>query len=497
MKLPRGARFWKIIWGLALLVASVAPAVRAQEQTAPGASAPSGTQSTTGMPATPEKLQDAGQNAPAQTPGTAPIIEPERWNLFYQATSIGDYHGSFYAKYSGPLSLQTYPERDVSLTTTLFLGLRLTPNTLLYFDPEIAGGRGFSGVNGMANAANGELPRVETATPKPYLARLYILRDFAIGPQREMIMSDENQLAGTRPATRYTIVVGRFTLTDFFDNNNYTHDPRTQFMGWAVMYNGAWDYPADTRGYTWGWMHEFHTKNWSVRYASAFEPKVANGEQFDRRILEDRGDVVEGERDFSPGGHAGAIRVLGYGNHTDSGSYAEALAIASATGTRPDVVATRKPGRLKYGVGISADQEITDGIGIFGRLGWNDGKTESFAFTAMDRLATGGISVKGKRWHRPEDNVATELTVGGISGVHASYLAHGGYDFLIGDGALNYAPEYVWESYYNARLFHGFFAALDAQHVNNPAYNQDRGPVWIYSLRLHLELSKDDFVRKH
>jgi carbohydrate-selective porin OprB len=152
---------------------------------------------------------------------------------------------------------------------------------------------------------------------------------------------------------------------------------------------------------------------------------------------------------------------------------------------------------LKYGVGISADQELTKDIGIFGRLGWNDGKTESFAFTAMDRLATGGVSVRGARWHRPEDNVATELTVGGISAVHASYLAQGGYDFLIGDGALNYSPEYVWESYYSAHLFHGFTAALDAQHVNNPGYNQDRGPLWIYSLRLHVELSKDDFVKKH
>jgi len=466
---------------------------RAQEQPAPDTSTTVDASQSTSVQTPPSQVADA--QAPGASPSTN-AIAPERWNLFYQATSIGDYHGSFYAKYSGPFSLLTYPERDVSLTTTLFLGLRLARNTQLYFDPEIAGGRGFSGVNGMANASNGELPRVETATPKPYLARLYLMQDFGFGDERELVMGDANQLGGTRPATRYTIVVGRFTLTDFFDNNNYTHDPRSQFMGWAIMYNGAWDYPADTRGYTWGWMHEFHTKNWSVRYASAAMPKVANGQQFDRRLFVDRGDVVEGELDFAPGKHPGAIRVLGYQNHADAGSYAEALAVAARTGARPDVVATREVGRLKYGVGISMDQEIANGIGVFARLGWNDGKTESFAFTAMDRLATGGISFQGKRWHRPEDVVATELTVGGLSGVHASYLAHGGYDFLIGDGALTYAPEYVWESYYNARLFRGFFAGLDAQHVNNPAYNQARGPLWIYSLRLHLELSKDDFVRK-
>jgi high affinity Mn2+ porin len=202
-------------------------------------------------------------------------VENERWNLFYQATSIGQYHGTFRSPYEGTRSLFNYPERDVSLTTTLFLGLRLAKNTQLYFDPEIAGGRGFSGVDGIANFTNGELPRVASAAPKPYLARLYISHDFGFGDAKEQISSDVNQLAGQRPMTRYTITAGRFTVTDFFDNNRYTHDPRTQFMGWGVMYNGAWDYPADVRGYTWGWVHEFHTKSWSVRYGSAAEPRVA------------------------------------------------------------------------------------------------------------------------------------------------------------------------------------------------------------------------------
>src|SRR5436305_1667232 len=198
--------------------------------------------------------------------------------------------------YSGAYSLRDTMERDVSLTTTLFLGLRLEKNTTLYFDPEIAGGRGFSGVNGLANSSNGELPRVATATPKPYLARLYISHDFGWGDRQEAFESEENQLAGRRPLIRYTVTVGRFTLTDFFDNNRYSHDPRTQFTGWAVMYNGAWDYPADVRGYTWGWVHEFHTKSWSLRYASVAEPKIANGLRFDRRLLRDRGDMFEVER---------------------------------------------------------------------------------------------------------------------------------------------------------------------------------------------------------
>ncbi len=427
---------------------------------------------------------------------TAPPPDEERWNLFYQATSIGQYHGTFHSPYSGPFSLQDYPERDVSITTTLFFGLRLGQNTQLYFDPEIAGGRGFSGVNGLANSSNGELPRVASATPKPYLARLYLSHDFGFGSEMEAGESDENQLAGQRPVKRYTITVGRFTVTDFFDGNRYSHDPRTQFIGWAVMYNGAWDYPADVRGYTWGWVHEFHTRNWSFRYASAAMPKVANGLRFDRRLFVNRGDVFEAERRYSINQHAGSVRVLNYENHADMGTYAAAIRLARATGGTPDITLTRKNGTLKYGFGVNMDQEIKKDFGIFARLGWNDGKTESFAFTAMDRLATGGVSLGGTRWHRPNDNLATELTVGGISGVHAQYLAMGGHDFLLGDGRLEYAPECVWETYYSARVYRGIFANFDLQHDANPAYNQQRGPVWIPSIRLHIEFGKNDFVKK-
>lgn len=448
------------------------------------------------------KPDQQSQNSPAQggqvsrqkeNKAPEPEVQPERWNLFWQATSIGQYHGTFPSPYEGPFSLQNYPERDVSLTTTLFFGLRLGDNTQLYFDPEIAGGRGFSGVNGLANSSNGELPRVASATPKPYLARLYISHDFGFGKEKESVESEENQLAGERPVTRYTLTIGRFTLTDFFDNNRYSHDPRTQFMGWAVMYNGAWDYSADVRGYTWGWVHEFHTRNWSLRYASAFEPKVANGSQFDRRILRDRGDVFEGEYRYNVRAHPGAIRLLEYLNHADAGTYSEAIQLAKETGRVPDITATRRVGTLKYGFGINAEQELTKTIGVFARLGWNDGKTESFAFTAIDRLATGGISITGQRWHRPLDTVATELTVSGLSAVHAEYLALGGHDFLLGDGRLQYGPEYVSESYYSARLFSGFFASFDLQHIANPAFNQDRGPVWISSVRLHWELGKQSF----
>jgi carbohydrate-selective porin OprB len=312
----------------------------------------------------------------------------------------------------------------------------------------------------------------------------------------ESFESEENQLAGQHPMNRYTVTGGRFTLTDFFDNNRYSHDPRAQFMGWAVMYNGAWDYPADVRGYTWGWVHEVHTRNWSFRYASAAMPRVANGLRFDRRLFRNRGDVFEAERRWEVRKHPGVVRLLHYENRANAGTYAEALRQAATSGGVPDVTATRRNGALKYGFGVNAEQEITGEVGVFARLGWNDGKTESFAFTAIDRLATGGVSIKGKRWHRPFDTIATEVTVGGISDLHALYLARGGHDFLIGDGRLQYGPETIFELYYNARVLPWLFASIDLQHVANPAYNRDRGPVWIPSLRLHLELGKDTFAAR-
>ena len=425
-------------------------------------------------------------DAPADRDTNA-VPTPETWNLYYQATSIGDHHGTFNSPYEGPLSLQDHPESDVSLTTTLFFDLSLTHDTQLVFNPEIAGGRGFSGVNGLADPPNGELPRVASATPKPYIARLYISHDFGFGEERECQESDENQLAGCRPMNRLTVVGGRFSLTDFFDDNAYSHDPRTQFMAWGLMYNGAWDYPADTRGYTWGIVTDYHTKNWSFTYAVAAEPRVANGPQFDRRLFVDQGQTFQETRRYSFGDHPGAIRWLQYLNRTRSGSYVEAVTLAEETGTTPSVQAIRKPGTAKYGTGISFDQEITHDVGVFSRLGWNDGKTEDFAFTAIDRLAEAGVSVKGTCWHRKDDVVATAFSAAGISGVHAVYLALGGLDFLIGDGKLNYAPEYLWESYYSAHVYRGLWATIDAQHYNNPAYNHDRGPLWVESIRLHIE----------
>ena len=278
-------------------------------------------------------------------------------------------------------------------------------------------------------------------------------------------------------------MAGKFALTDFFDNNTYSHDPRTQFMNWALMYNGAWDYPADTRGYTIGIFEELRIKGWALRGAAAMEPTTANGPTFDTRIGHNAGHAVELERNFSVLGNPGSIRVLGFLNREDAGTYREAI---HESGT-PDLGPTRRNGSLKYGFGLNAEQAISRDAGIFARYGWNDGKTEAWAFTEIDRSLSGGVSVRGRRWRRARDVAGLGAVQNYLSGDHRSFLAAGGLGFIIGDGRLSYRPERIEEAYYSIHVAEQWTVTADYQHIADPAYNRDRGPVKVVTLRLHWE----------
>lgn len=421
--------------------------------------------------------------AAQQSPSGAPPSEG-RWSIHFQATSIGQYHGSFSSLYEGENSLPPHSERRVSLTATVFLGFRLNSHIELFVNPEVAGGKGFGMVTGVAGFTNGEIPRVSGATPKLYPARAYVRTVWALGPDTELVEDGANQVAGRIPANRFTTVTGKFAATDYFDNNTYSHDPRKQFMNWSLMSNGAWDYPADTRGYTMGTMEELTLHNWSLRVADMLEPTMPNGPSFDFRAARNRGDVVEWERRFAPKGRRGALRVLGFANRERSGTYREAIL---ANGTT-DIESTRRDGTLKYGFGVSVEQSVTPEIGVFGRYGWNDGKTESWAFTEIDRSLNGGASIKGTPWKREGDHIGIACVRNNISGDHRNFLAHGGLGFIIGDGRLDhYRPENTVEAYYSWRATRAWTVTGDFQRIWNPAYNADRGPVSVASIRLHWE----------
>jgi high affinity Mn2+ porin len=242
---------------------------------------------------------------PARPQDAANNQADERWNIHFQATSIGQHHGSFPSLYEGDNSLPSHPESRVSVTGTIFLSYRLNSWTEVVLNPEIAGGKGFGNVTGIAGFTNGEIPRVALATPTLYLARGYLRNTWALGPETEFVEAGPNQLADRLPTRRFTMITGKFAITDFFDNNRYSHDPRRQFMNWSLMSNGAWDYPADTRGYTIGTVQELTLKTWSLRAATVLEPTEANGPTFDTRVARNRGAAVESEKRYQPLGHPG------------------------------------------------------------------------------------------------------------------------------------------------------------------------------------------------
>lgn len=430
---------------------------------------------------------------PATTPAAAPsgIVatqpETEWFSAHAQGTLISQKHDVFPARYTGPMDVPPHENWKTSVTGTVFLGLRLPwSGGEMYCDPEVSAGSGFGGVTGIAGFPNGEIPRVGSPEPEGYIARGFVRQTFGFGGEREHVEADQNQLAGFRDVDRFVVTFGKMAGTDFFDNNSYSHDPRTQFENWSLMSNGAWDYPADTRGYTYGLVGEFCQPNWTLRYGAFAMPKAANGSTMDWQLPKALGQVIEFEQRWTIGGRGGAARPLAYVNTAHMGNYRQAILNPGPNG--PDVTLARAY-TAKYGFGLSAEQALTDDLGIFARLGWNDGHTESFVFTEIDRTASLGLSLKGARWHRPDDVVGLAGVINGIAKNHRDYLGAGGHGFILGDGRLpHYATEDDLEAYYLCKVYEHVFLTADFQFIDHPAYNSDRGPIFVGGFRVHVEL---------
>ncbi len=409
----------------------------------------------------------------------------ERWNLHFQETIVSQWHYRFPSPYTGMNSLQPVSERQTSLTSTLFLGVRLSQGTEFYFNPEISGGRGLSGATGVAGFPNGETFRVGEPTPTLFVGRAYVKQTFGFGAETETLLEDLNQLNGSEPIHRLTVIGGKFALSDFLDDNSYSHDPRTQFLNWALMSNGAWDYAADTRGYTWGIFAEYDEHDWSIRAATSLVPKEANGLEMDTRIKDAFSLNLELERRFQLNERKGAIRILLYRNQARMGNYREAT---DDSVYHTDIIQARRYGRSKYGFGLNAEQQLSDEFGLFARFSWNDGINETWAFTEIDRSLSAGAIVNGNSWKRSHDQVGAALVINGLSQAHADYLAAGGYGFMIGDGKLNYGAEGIFEGFYSLEVIPAIKMTGDYQCLLHPAYNRDRGPVHVFAVRVHAEI---------
>jgi high affinity Mn2+ porin len=410
-----------------------------------------------------------------------------RFSIHFQQTIITQSHSKFAAPYEGKNSLRLSEDPATSLTGTFFLGARLWQNGAIFINPEIAGGAGLSGATGVAGFPNGETFRVGNVAPTLYIARAYYQQIFALKGKAVYQHNAANQLGGVMPENYYKISVGKFCLADFFDKNSYSHDPRTQFMNWALMTNGAYDYAANVRGYTWGAVGEANKGHWTLRAGAALQPLVANGADLDWNINKAIGLQAEVERRFLIKGKLGVVRLLGYYNTSSAASYATAI---EKNPKLPDLVAVRSygNGNRKNGVGINMEQAINNNGGIFLKASWNDGKYETWAFTEIDHSIAGGWLQGGARWHRPNDQLGVAVVANGLSVPHQDYLRAGGNGFIVGDGQLNYGFETIFEAFYNFDLYRNkIIVAPDYQFVVNPAYNKDRGPVSFFGFRLHTE----------
>ena len=412
----------------------------------------------------------------------------QRVDLHFQTTYIYQYKPGFHADYSGPNSISNHEEKQNSLTATMYLGIRLWKGAEIYINPEVAGGSGLSGAFGMAGSTNGETFRVGDPAPTLYLGRAYLKQTIALNKKKESVEDNENQLGGNEPTRFLRFYVGKFSIGDFFDNNNYANGPRTQFLNWGLMSNAAWDYSANLRGYSAGITTMLQWDKMTYKLCVAAMPTVANGGELNLDYGMSRGINAEVAKSITINKKAGHVRLLGYLNEANMGTYA--IAIKNAVPTiAPDVISTEKNGTRKYGFGLNIDQELSDNVGAFGRIGWNDGKTETWAFTEADRTLALGVSLKGKMWHQKEDNVGIAMVVNGLSTDHKNYLAAGGLGFQLGDGHLKYANEMIAEAYYSYKpTNYGMWLTGDYQFAMNPGYNHARGPLQVFSLRLHVEI---------
>jgi high affinity Mn2+ porin len=416
----------------------------------------------------------------------------ERVNAYGQFTSITQWHNPFPSPYVGPHSFLPIREDATSVTATLFLGAKLLPaengywpEAEAYFNPELAGGRGLSDVYGLGAVPDGDITRVGTVEPTPYVARLFMDLTWGFGGEQEKIESAANQLAQYKDVSRLTVAFGKLAATDWFDQNRYSHDPRSQFENWCLMYNGAWDYPADVRGYTYGVVAELNQENWALRYGVFAEPSEANGPNIDPNIGVAHGQAVELETRHTCCDRPGKMRWMFYWNRAHMGNYEEAIALSPHD---PDVTQTATYRSVKYGVCMNIEQELSDDLGAFLRLGWNDGQTETWAFTEVDQTVAFGFVLKGARWCRKEDVVATGMAINGLSGPHRTYLADGGLGFELGDGQLSYAPEWAWETYYDCKIGKkSIWITPDFQLIGDLGDNGVRGPVAIMGVRVHAE----------
>jgi high affinity Mn2+ porin len=435
-------------------------------------------------------------------------IEDENWNAYGQFTYISSWKPSFPAAYTnlnGSInSLLPTAERSFTATVTLYLGARLWKGAEAYLVPEVISELPFDQLKGLGGAIqNFELQKGGGETPQIYHSRLFVKQTIGFGGHSVKTESGPMQLGTSYDSRRLVLVAGNFSILDFFDKNAFDIDPRQGFLGLGFLTYAAWDFASDARGYSYGGVAELDWDDWAVRVGRITPPKDPNQLAVDFRLFKYYGDQVELEHNHKVHGRDGTVRLLAYRNHEDIGRFADAIAAfeadpaknattcpgfnyGSENANAPDLCWARKP-NVKHGVGMFAQQYLTHDIGVFARGMYSDGQTEVDAYTSTDRSATVGLLGKGSAWSRPLDVFGVGVNLDWISKIHAQYLAMGGIDGFVGDGAINAGTESTVDAFYSISLRKWLWLTGDYQHIVNPGFNADRGPVNAFSLRVHGE----------
>ncbi|HTB96751.1 MAG TPA: carbohydrate porin [Terracidiphilus sp.] len=399
----------------------------------------------------------------------------------------------FHSLYQGKNSFRNSAEYKTSMVGTLFTAVRRSRstryNTDFVFDLEAAEGRGLSEAYGLAGFTNLDVVRNPYLGKAPYISRYQIHQVIGFTDQNTAQEPGPNAVASDVPERRVEFRVGKMGANDFIDNNSVGSDSHLQFLNWTVDNNGAWDYAADTRGYTVGGLAEYDDRIWTLRYGIFAMPVVANGIDMDWAFSRAHGQNGEFElRHSLVPNRKGVTRLLFYANRAHMGTYREAVqAYLAGIDPTPTITLHEHFGALKYGMGYNTEQELTQNLRVYGRFGWNEGQHESFAYTEVDQTASGGADYTGSTWHRAQDKIGLAFVSNAIKRDHQNYLHYGGLGFLLGDGNLNYGRENIVESYYTMHAWRGMFYSVDVQHINDPGYNRDRGPAWVGSVRAHID----------
>lgn len=420
------------------------------------------------------------------------IPEDSSWySLHGQSTYVLQYKNKFNSPYVGEKSLLSTGDvgKSYTLTITPFIGVSPWKGTEIYYNPEAAEGVPFSNLSGLGGFTNGEMQRGNLVPMQFYNARAFIRQTIGLGGGVEHIEDGPNQIKGDVDKRRITLTYGWLSALDYFDSNSYSHDPRTQFLNWSIMAAGAYDFAANGRGYTYGVVGEYFDEGWTVRLARLAMPKSPNGMSLDYQLTKQYGDQIEIEREHKLFGQDGALRVLMFQNRGILATFNDAVNQAQQTGVYPPNILTSRNGyQNKWGYVLNAEQAVLDDIGFFARWSWNNGQSETEAFTDISRSLSAGTSIKGSYWGRANDTYGLAFAFNGISSSQINYLNQSGSTMFIGDGKIAYQAERILETYYSVNLFKGAYLSADYQYIRNPAYNSDRGPVSFFGMRAHFEL---------